>query len=106
MLRVGGVVFDVAAQAHDEVIDGASVCVFVDAPDLFKDLLARDDLAFALSEVAEEVSLHEGEMGRAIGGDEFEDVEANGAMVEISAADESTSAKPKIAGGKPLRSKQ
>jgi hypothetical protein len=35
-----------------------------------------------------------------------EAADANGAMVEISAADESTSAKPKIAAGKPLRSKQ
>jgi DNA-3-methyladenine glycosylase II len=41
---------------------------------------------------------HEGVIGEA--------ADANGAMVEISAADESTSAKPKIAGGKPLRSKQ
>ena len=48
----GGVVFDVAAEADDEVVDGASVGVFVDAPHLFKDLFAGDDLAFAFGEVA------------------------------------------------------
>ena len=31
---VGGVVFDVAAEADDEVVDGAGVGVGVDAPDL------------------------------------------------------------------------
>ena len=82
VLGVGGVVFDVAAEADDEVVDGAGVGILVDAPDLFEDLLAGDDLAFAFGEVAEEVGLHEGEMGGAVGGDEFEGVEADGAVVE------------------------
>ena len=81
-MGVGGVVFDVAAETDDEVVDGASVGVFVDAPDLFEDLLAGDDLAFVLGEVAEEVGFHQGEMSDAIGGDELEGVEADGAVVE------------------------
>jgi len=80
--RVGGVVFDVAAEADDEVVDGAGVSVFVDAPDVFEDGFARDDLAGAVGEVAEEVCLHHGEVGGAMRSDELEGIEANGAVVE------------------------
>ena len=45
-------------------------------------VFAGDDLAFALGEVAEEVGLHEGEVGGAVGGDELKGVEADGAVVE------------------------
>ena len=44
--------------------------------------LAGDDLAFAVGEVAEEVGLHDGEVGDAVGGDEFEGVKVDGAVVE------------------------
>ena len=82
VVGVGGVVFNVAAETDDEVIDGAGVGVFVDAPDLFEDLFTGDDLALAVGEVAEEVGLHEGEMGDAVGSDELEGVEADSAVVE------------------------
>jgi hypothetical protein len=82
MLGIGWVVFNVAAKADDEIVDGAGVGVLMDAPDLFEDLLAGDDLAFAVREVAEEVGLHQSEIGDAVGGDEFQGVEADGAMVE------------------------
>ena len=38
VLGVGGVVLDVAAEADDEVVDGAGVGVGVDAPDLLEDV--------------------------------------------------------------------
>ena len=38
VLGVGGAVFDVAAEADGEVVEGAGVCVVVDAPALLKDL--------------------------------------------------------------------
>src|SRR5260370_3841608 len=79
VLGVGGVVFDVTAEADDEVVDGAGVGVFVDAPDLFEDLLAGDDLAFAFGEVAEEVGFHQSKVRGAVGGYQFERVEADGA---------------------------
>jgi len=82
MLRVGGVVFDIAAEADDEVVDGAGVGVFVDAPDLFENVFAGNDFTFAVGEVAEEVGFHDGEVSGAVGGDEFEGVEADGAVVE------------------------
>ena len=79
---VGGVVLDVAAEADDEVVDGAGVGVFADAPDLFEDLLAGDDVAGAEGEVAEEVGLHDGEVSGTMRRDELEGVEADGAVVE------------------------
>lgn len=82
MAGAGGIVFDVAAKADDEVIDGAGVGVFVDAPDLLEDFLAGDDLGGAIGEVAEEVGLHKGELGGAVGGEEFEGVEADGTAGE------------------------
>jgi len=82
VLGGGGVVFDVTAETDDEVVDGAGVGVFVDAPDLLEDLFAGDDLTVAVGEVAEEVGLDEGEVGGAIRGDEFKGVEADGAVVE------------------------
>ena len=82
VLGVGGVVLDVAAEADDEVVDGAGVGVGVDSPDLLEDVGAGDDLALAVGEEAEQVGLHDGEVGEAVGGDEFEGVEADGAVVE------------------------
>ena len=79
---IGGVVLDVAAEADDEVVNGSGVGVLADAPDVFEDLLAGDDLAGAEGEVAEEIGLHDGEAGGAVRGDELEGVEADGAAVK------------------------
>ena len=79
---VGRVGFDVAAKANDEVVDGAGVGVFVDAPDLLEDFFAGDDLAFAVGEVAEEVGFHHGEVGGGVRSDELEGVETNKVIVE------------------------
>ena len=74
----GGVVFEVAAKADDEVVDGAGVGVFMHAPDFFEEVFAGDDLVGAVGEVAEEVGLHEGEVGGgAVGDAELEGVEVD-----------------------------
>ena len=82
---IGGVVFKVAAEADDEVVDGAGVGVFVDAPDLLEDVFAGDDLGGMGGEVAEQVRLHEGEVRGAMRGDELEGVEVDGAPGEAVA---------------------
>src|SRR4051812_48738087 len=82
VLGGGGVVFDITTQPDDEVIDGTSIGILVDAPDLFEYLFARDDLPLTLSEVAEEVGLHDGEMRRAVGSDKLKMIEPDGAVIE------------------------
>jgi hypothetical protein len=59
---VCGVGFEVAAEADEEVVDGAGVGVLVDAPDVFEELFAGDDLVGALEKIAEEIGLHDGEV--------------------------------------------
>jgi hypothetical protein len=46
MLRLAGVSLDVAAEADYEIVYRARVGVFVQAPDIFEDGLARDGAAF------------------------------------------------------------
>jgi hypothetical protein len=54
-LRLRRVVFDVTAQTDHEVIDGARIRVLAYSPDLFQQLLARDDATPVLYQVSEEV---------------------------------------------------
>ena len=85
---VGGIGFEVAAEADDEVVDGAGVGVFADVPDVFEDFFAGDNFIGAIDQVAEEVGFHEGEVGglrwcvRAFGGADFEVFKADGATGE------------------------
>lgn len=44
--RSGGIAFEVAAEADDEVIDGAGGGGGVEAPDAVEELIAGEDVAF------------------------------------------------------------
>ena len=57
---LGGVGLEVAAEADDEVVDGAGVGIFVDVPDVFEEFFAGDGFVGMVEEVAEEVGFHEG----------------------------------------------
>src|SRR5579871_3379803 len=57
--RLGGVLLDLLAQLHHEVVDAAGGGVARDAPDLLQDLLARDGLARPLPQEAQELDLVE-----------------------------------------------
>src|SRR4051812_10313093 len=57
----GGVLFDLLAQLDHEVVDAAGGRVAGDAPDLVQDLVARDRLAGALVEEADQLDLVEGQ---------------------------------------------
>ena len=81
MVRVGRVVLDIAAQSDDKVIDSPSVGVFMNAPDLLEDLLAGDDLTFPIGKISQQIGFHQGQVGNAVRGDEFQGVEPDGAMV-------------------------
>src|SRR2546423_15542027 len=58
---VGGVVLDVAAEADDEGVYGARVCVLAKGPDLFEYLTARDGAARVGKQIAQELRLHQGQ---------------------------------------------
>ncbi len=62
MNGLGGVGFEVATEANDEVVDGAGVGVFFDVPDIFEQLGAGDDLVGVIEKIAQEIGFHEGEM--------------------------------------------
>ena len=62
MAGLGGVAFDVAAEANDEIVDGASVGVFVQIPDVVQDSFAGDGMTAVADQVAEKFGLHQGEL--------------------------------------------
>src|SRR5271156_2229700 len=82
MLGLGGVFFDVAAEADDEIVYGAGVGVFVQAPDVFEDGFAGDGAAFAADQVTQELGFHEGELDRFVVGAQLKRSEINGLAVE------------------------
>src|SRR3984885_1019994 len=62
---IGRIVLDITAQAHDEVVDGARVRVLAHAPHLLQQLLARNAAPLMPHQVAQQVSLHDGEANAA-----------------------------------------
>src|SRR5580704_18082557 len=75
MSRPPRIVLDVAAQAHDEVVDRASVGIFAQSPDLFEHRLPRHRLSFVLDQVAEDVGFHERQRKYLIANADLEQVE-------------------------------
>src|SRR5512141_2682181 len=59
MSRFRGIVFNIAAQANDEIVDGASIGVFVQSPHFFKNRFAGDDPSLIANEVSEQFRFHE-----------------------------------------------
>ena len=58
--RLGGIVFNITAQADHEVVDGARVGVLAHPPDLLQQLLAGDDAALVEDKIAEQVATPSG----------------------------------------------
>src|SRR5579862_2626785 len=56
----GGIVFNIAPQPHDEVVDRPGVGVFVEAPDFVQHFLPGYWLALMLDQVAQDVCFHQG----------------------------------------------
>src|ERR1700733_5895696 len=63
--RICRIVLDITAQPHDEVVDGARVGVLAHAPHLLQQLLARNTAPLMPHQVAQQVSLHDGETNAA-----------------------------------------
>ena len=69
--RLGGIVFNITAQADHKVVDGARIGVLVDPPDLLQQLLAGDDAALVEDKIAQQVGLHQGKADGLIRGGEL-----------------------------------
>src|SRR5579883_560121 len=80
--RMGGVVFDVPAQPHDEIIDGAGVGVLVQAPDLFEHVLTGNRAALVPDQVPQEIGFHKRQGENLAADAQFEQVEADRLAVE------------------------
>ncbi len=69
--RLGGIVFNISAQADHKVVDGACIGVLVDPPNLLQQFLARDDAALVEDKIAQQVGLHQGKADGLIRGGEL-----------------------------------
>ena len=78
MARLCRIFFDVLAQAHDEIVDGACVGVFGKPPDIFQNGFARDVAPFVVDQVTQQLSFHQRQLDRVALGAEFESAEVDG----------------------------
>src|ERR1700677_1954552 len=76
--RLGGIVFNVAAQTHHEIIDSPGVCILTHSPHLLQQFLARDDAALIENQVTQQVRFHEGEPDCLVRSGELERSEVDG----------------------------
>ena len=54
--------FDISAQTHDEIINGARVGIFVQVPDIFQDGFSRNGMADILDQIAKQLRFHQREL--------------------------------------------
>src|SRR5438874_10474816 len=80
--RLGGIVFDIAPQADDEIVYRARVCVFMQAPDFFQNRFAGYDAVVVADEMAEKFGFHKGEVDGVAVDPQLEFAEVDGAAVE------------------------
>src|SRR6202021_3244916 len=62
MGRFSRIIFDIAAQTHDKIIDSACVGIFPQIPHIFQNGLARYALAILLYQMAQKFRLHQREL--------------------------------------------
>src|ERR1700720_806071 len=83
MARLGGHALDVAAEAHDEIVDGASGRVFVEIPDILQDGFARNGLAAIADQVAQQLCFHQCELEYLASASQLKVREINRPIVEL-----------------------
>ena len=86
MPRPRRIIFDIAPQPHNEIVDGARIGVFVQAPDIFKHGLPRHRRAFVLDQVTEDVGFHQGQRELLAPDVKFKKVEVNRLLAECESA--------------------
>src|ERR1700692_955713 len=80
--RFSGIIFDVAAQSHHEVVDGARVGVFVWTPDFFENLLAGNNAAIVANQMTKQFRLHQRQVNDIATGTQLQRSEIDGLAAE------------------------
>jgi len=76
------VVLNVAAQAHDEIIDGARVGVFAQSPHLLQHAFSRDGGAFVVNQEAQDAGFHHCQWVNLAARPHFQKIEVDGFVAE------------------------
>ena len=80
--RLGRIVFNLTAQPHHKVVDGARIRILVDSPNLLQQFLAGNDAALIEDKIPQQVGLHQGKADGLIGSGELQRSKVDGASCE------------------------
>src|SRR5215813_12448541 len=83
MPRSRGFVLDILPQTHDKIINRSRICIFAKSPNILEYHTPRDDLAFMIDQVAQQVRFHQREMYSLRAGTQFEGFEVDRLPTEI-----------------------
>ena len=78
-----GIVFDITPETHDEIIDGARIGVFVQAPHFIEHALAGNRLSFVLDQIFQDIQFHQCERKHLVAHAQFERGEIDGLAAEF-----------------------
>ncbi len=81
-MRLRRIVFNVAPQPDNKIVDGARVGIFVQAPDFLENLLARNHAPIVAHQMAQEFRFHQRQVNDVVDGTQFEGAEVDGPAIE------------------------
>src|SRR6267143_1060048 len=82
MARLSRILFDIAPQPHDEIIDRASVGVFVQTPNVFQNRLPRNYASLISDKMTQQHRLHHCQVNHVRAGAEFQRSEIDALAVK------------------------
>src|SRR5919106_449227 len=59
MPRAGWFLFNILPQSHNKIINRPRISILAQAPDIFENRTARNDLSFMIDQVAQQISFHQ-----------------------------------------------
>src|SRR6266566_5523525 len=82
MARLSRILFDIAPQPHDEIIDRASIGVFVQTPNVLQNRLPRDYASLITDKMTQQLRLHHCQVNHICAGAEFQRSEIDALAVK------------------------
>src|SRR5579864_3873413 len=95
MTRARRIVFNIAAQTHYEIVDGARVRVFMQSPNFSEHGFARDVFALMANQIAKDIGFHKSQWKNLIADAQLQAIEIHRLAVEAEGV--ARSAHPLIA---------